>query len=147
MSADPARAVAFVKERWKPAPELDARRIDRLMAELDDDEFAVREKATEELERHTPKTEEAMRRLLLGGASAEAAHRIHQIMKDLQTPQTTPPSPELANLRVVELLETCGTDGARDLLQALGKGPEDAQLTREARAALGRMAGRPVSPP
>ena len=63
-------------------------------------------------------------------------------MKDLQTPQTSPPSPELANLRVVELLETCGTDGARDLLRTLSKGPADEQLTRKARAALGRMAGR-----
>ena len=149
LSADPVRVVAFVKARWKPAPELDVRRIERLLTELDDDDFAVREKATEELERHTPKTEEAMRHALQAGASAEAAHRIHQIMKDLQTPQTSPPSPELANLRVVELLETCGTDGARELLRTLSKGPADDQLTHEAREALRRLTAtaRVVSPP
>ncbi len=150
LSADPVRVVAFVMARWKPAPELDARRIDRLLADLDDDEFAVREEATEELERHTPKTEEAMRRALLAGASAEAAHRIHQIMKDLQTPQTSPPSPELANLRVVELLETCGTNGAKEaraFLRGLADGPADAQLTREARTALVRMIDRAANPP
>ena len=142
LSADPERVVAFARARWKPAPEMDARRIERLLGDLDDDDFAVREKATEELERHTPKTEEAMRRALLAGASAEAVHRIHQIMKDLQTPQTSPPSPELANLRVVELLETCGTGGAQDLLRALSKGPAGDQLTHEAREALNRMAAR-----
>jgi len=150
LSADPTRVVAFVRARWKPAPELDARRIDRLLADLDDDDFAVREKASEELERHTPKTEEAMRRALLAGASAEAEHRIHQIMKDLQTPQASPPSPELANLRVVELLETCGTNGAKEaraLLRGLADGPADAQLTREARTALVRMIDRAANPP
>jgi hypothetical protein len=52
-------------------------------------------------------------------------------------------SPErLRGLRAVEVLEQVGTDGAKALLEGLAKGAPDAELTQEARAALGRLTRR-----
>ena len=45
----------------------------------------------------------------------------------------------LRQVRAVEALERAGTPEARAMLEKLGQGAADAPLTREARAALGRM--------
>jgi len=43
------QAVSFLKQHLHPAPAIDTRRIDRLLADLDSDEFSVRQKAAREL--------------------------------------------------------------------------------------------------
>ena len=49
-------------------------------------------------------------------------------------------SEQLRALRAVEALEHAGTAKARSLLQDLARGAPEARLTREARAALARLA-------
>jgi RNA polymerase sigma factor (sigma-70 family) len=46
----PADAVKYIAERVKPVEALDPRRVQRLLADLDSDEFAVRERASEALD-------------------------------------------------------------------------------------------------
>jgi hypothetical protein len=48
----------------------------------------------------------------------------------------------LGNLRAVEALEHIGTPVAKQLLEDLAKGDPDAQLTRDAKATLKRLAAR-----
>jgi hypothetical protein len=45
----------------------------------------------------------------------------------------------LRQSRAVEALERAGTPEAKTVLEKLGQGAADALVTREARAALGRM--------
>jgi len=54
-----------------------------------------------------------------------------------------PPPAWLRPLRAVEALEHIGTAEAQQVLEALSKGAAAAELTKEARAALGRLAKRP----
>src|SRR5262249_49797424 len=49
--ADPEQAVPFLQGRLKPVAPVDAPRLARLIADLDSSQFAVRQKATEELEK------------------------------------------------------------------------------------------------
>jgi hypothetical protein len=51
----------------------------------------------------------------------------------------------LRSLRVVEVLERIGTPEARRLLEKLAQGAPEARLTREAKAALQRLAPQPWS--
>src|SRR5262249_29696254 len=47
--AAPKQAVAFLKEHVQPAAPIDIRRVGELMAQLDDGQYKVREKANAEL--------------------------------------------------------------------------------------------------
>jgi hypothetical protein len=50
-------------------------------------------------------------------------------------------------LRAVAVLEQIGTPEARQVLEVLRQGPAEARLTREAKAALTRLARRPDAEP
>jgi hypothetical protein len=49
-------------------------------------------------------------------------------------------------MRAVEVLERIGSDAVREVLRTLASGVAEARLTREAKATLGRLAGRTPSP-
>jgi RNA polymerase sigma factor (sigma-70 family) len=136
-------AVALLKERLRPAAEADAKRVDRLLADLDSDEFAVRETAAKELEGLAEGAEPALRRALAGRPSAEVRRRVEGLLEKLDGTR----SPEqLRAVRALEALEHVGTEEARRLLRQLAKGAPEARLTREARAALGRLDRHAPSP-
>jgi hypothetical protein len=133
------QAVPFLKARLRPAPALDLGGIDRLLADLDSDEFAVREQATRGLRQLGEGARPALRKALAGTASAEQRRRLKALLQELGGVR----SPELLReLRSVEVLEQVGTPGARQVLESLAGGGADARLTREAKASLERLAGR-----
>jgi hypothetical protein len=47
---------------------------------------------------------------------------------------------QIRESRALEVLELIGTPEAKQLLETLAKGPEDAPFTRECKAALARLA-------
>src|SRR5262249_6103905 len=49
LAAVPARAVAYLKDRLRPVPEVEPQRVRRLLADLDSNTFAAREAAAKEL--------------------------------------------------------------------------------------------------
>jgi WD40 repeat protein len=137
------RAVALLKERLRPAAAADAKRIDRLIADLDSDDFALREKATKELEELGESTEPALRKLLAGKPSAEVRQRAEALLEKLDLAR----SPDrLRGVRALEVLEHVGTEEAKELLKNLAKGAPEARQTREAKASLDRLNTRASSP-
>jgi dipeptidyl aminopeptidase/acylaminoacyl peptidase len=137
-------AVPFLQKRLRPAPEPDpdaAKRLPRLLADLDNDDFAAREKATEEIAKLGPAAAPALCKALDGSPSPELRRRAEHLLDRLRGPTD---DPELMRaVRAVEALEQVGTPEARRVLEAVGKGAEGARLTAEAKAALARLAGRP----
>jgi hypothetical protein len=84
--------------------------------------------------------EPAIRKALDGRPSAEQRRALEALLPGpalLHSPEG------LRQVRAVEALERAGSVEARDLLKRLAGGVEGARLTREARAALDRLAGRP----
>jgi RNA polymerase sigma factor (sigma-70 family) len=134
----PGQAGTFLGERLRPLPATDARRLARLMADLDSDEFARREEATAELEQLEEGAESALRAALKEQPSPEVRRRAEQLLQKLAA--TARSSARLQAVRGLQALEYLGTPEARQVLQALAKGAPDARLTREAKAALERLA-------
>jgi hypothetical protein len=134
LKASPAQSVSLLKDRVKP---VSAEILDRLLADLDDNAFVVREKANQELERLGKFIEQPLRKALQKQPGLEARRRIDRLLEKLQEEA---PAPEVLRcLRSVEVLELIATAEAREALQTLAEGATDAELTREAKAALERL--------
>jgi hypothetical protein len=132
----PRQALPLLRERLRPAVPADPRRVARLIAELDSERFAARENATRELESLGESALPALRKVLADSPSAEVHRRVEQL---LAKPAG---ADRLRDVRAVEALEHIGTSDAREVLQNLAKGSAEARLTREAKAALERLAKR-----
>jgi hypothetical protein len=128
--------VRFLGEHLRPAAG-ESRKVDRLLADLDSDDFPVRERASAALAALGEAAEPALRKALEGEPSPEVRRRVEALMQKLHSRSLS--AEEARALRAVEALEYCETPEARRLLQALGTGAPEARLTREARAALGRL--------
>jgi WD40 repeat protein len=142
LAASP-RFVPFLKEKLRPASPIDGRRLAPLIAALDDHVFAAREKATRELAALGDAAEAGLERALKGQMSPEARDRAEKLLRACRPP--LPPGEPLRSLRAMAALEHAGTREARQLLEAFAKGEPEARLTREARAALERLASQPAA--
>jgi hypothetical protein len=136
----PAQAVPFLKGRLSPAPGIDPEKIARSIADLDNDEFAVREAASQRLAEFGDSAEPALRAFLKGKPSAESRKRAEAALDILAGPK----GEALRAVRAIEVLEYVGPPAACRLLEELSRGAPEARLTREARASLDRIAKRRV---
>jgi WD40 repeat protein len=141
LTAAPADAVRFLKAVLKPVAAPDLERVSRLITDLDDRRFAVREKATRELEKVGDVAAPALRGALAGGPTLEKRQRLERLLA--QQDRLTPGPEGLRAARAVAVLEQIGSTEARQILHSLSRGAAGARLTREARASLERLAKRP----
>src|SRR5207249_2510531 len=97
---------------------VDADRVGQLIAQLDDDSFVIREKATCELCRLVRWAEPAVRKALANPPSLEAQRRMEQVLR--QTKGDTPAGLERVRLmRVIDFLEKAGTPEAKQLVETI----------------------------
>jgi WD40 repeat protein len=133
------QTAAFLRERLRPVSAIEPGLMKRLLAELDSDEFAVREDAARDVEEWGEGAIPSLRKALANHPSLEMRRRIENIL-------TRQSARNLRLLRAVEVLEHIGSDEARELLQTLAPGAADARLTREAKASLQRLERRRIKP-
>jgi RNA polymerase sigma factor (sigma-70 family) len=138
--AEPAKAVEWFAARLTPTVWPDPSRIKALIADLDDKQFATRERATADLKEYGAVVAAALREVVVKPSSLEARRRAEGILREMDK-AVTPPA-ELRAVRAVEVLEWIATPEARSLLHELAKGAPDARLTREAAATCKRLEGR-----
>src|SRR5262249_24492552 len=79
----PRQAVPLIQAHLQPPPADALVHVDRLMADLDSDRFATREKSTQELEQIGEAAEPALRKALAAGPSNEARRRVEQLLAKL----------------------------------------------------------------
>jgi len=139
LGADPGRSVPFLRARLAS---LSPAAVARLVRDLDDDSFAVREEATAQLAALRPAAEPALRTALQGPLSLEARRRLERVLS--APPGDGLPPGRLRVLRAVEALERTGKPEAAEVLAALAKGEPTFWLTREAQAARDRLSRRPA---
>jgi len=137
-------AVAFIKERIRPIPEVTAETVQKLVADLDDPVFATRKKAAEDLSKLGERAEPALRKALEGEPSTEMRKQIKAILSKARFPIYS--GEPLRALRSVQVLERIGTPKAREVLEELAKGASGAKLTRDAKAAVERLNRRAAVP-
>ncbi len=110
------RAVALLRERLRPAPALPEKEIARLIADLDSDVFATRERASASLKKVLAAAAAALRRARAARPSLEQLLRINCLLADLDTAR----DPEQRRrLRAVRLLGEMDLPEARALLRRL----------------------------
>jgi hypothetical protein len=140
----PAQALSFLRERLRPAAAADPMSVRRLLADLDSDEFDVRERASQALGKMGGQAESALNQFLKGNPSAEARKRAERVLAKIDA---DPTGEALRALRAIEVLEHIGTPEASRLLKSLADGAPEARLTREAKAALQRLEKRSGTAP
>jgi WD40 repeat protein len=137
-------AVSFLKGRLAPAAPVEPAVLARLIADLDGGEFEARERAYKELEKLGDRAEAALRQALADQPSAELRRRGSQLLDGIERRHLT--AEQLRALRALEALEQIGTPAAREVLEGLARGAADDRQTREAKAALERLANAGGTP-
>ena len=138
LAAVPALSVPFLRQRVRPAPAVDEKRLTGLIADLDSDDFATRQKAVAELEKLGDQPLAAYRKVLEGKPSVETRRRIEELLEKAGPAWWDVSGERLRSLRAIEVLELAGTKEAREVLKTLTEGGKGARLTEHAQAALQR---------
>jgi hypothetical protein len=138
--AHPGRAPDVIRDGFRGMAE-EQTKIRRWIAELDHDEFRVREAARRSLVKTglrgaAPLTDPGRKRL-----GAEGEQRVRLILEALDSqglhvPESGLFGEPLRSVRAVRVLETIGGQEARAVLEEVAKGPADLRLTKESKAAL-----------
>jgi hypothetical protein len=133
MAADAEGSTAFLKENLHPVEKPRPDSVRRLLAQLDDDSFDVRQRAEAALAHFGSLADPFYREALAGRPSPEVRRRIERLRELADQPWRDPQC--VREARAVETLEHIDTPAARQLVARLAEGLAEAPLTREARAA------------
>jgi WD40 repeat protein len=142
LAATPKAALPLLRERLRADNLSASPDLDRLIANLDDEHFAVREKAQRELERLEERADSALRRALDAKPSLEARRRLQRLLARLAQKSADLGPLAIGQLRAVRLGEQIGTYEARAVLERIAVGSADTALARDAGAALLRLQRR-----
>jgi hypothetical protein len=137
---DPTQAIPYLRKklpelrpRAGPSPE----QVASLIAELDDAEFSVRQRASEQLVKAGPRIVPELRKASAGSASLEAKRRLTRLMARLEPDNLS--AEEMTFLRLVQVVEAAGTPEARKLLEGVVADPPSLRTSEEASLALERL--------
>ncbi|OAI54640.1 hypothetical protein AYO44_14565 [Planctomycetaceae bacterium SCGC AG-212-F19] len=139
LARGPRETPAFIRDRLQRSL-IDPKRLARLIVELDDNRFEVREKASEELAKLGNLADPALREALKRNPPLEVVRRIEALQEKLEKGVLAPE--QLRQLRAVEALEHMGTPEARAVLDALAAQTPATLMSQEAQAAVRRLAGK-----
>ncbi len=145
LAACPEQAIKLLRGKLRPITAADARRVERLLAELGSEQFTTRERASEELAKLGELVEPTLRKALGGATDLEVKRRLKGLLSVSDRGQLPPET--IRQVRAVEVLEHLGGREARRLLETLARGAAEARLTREARESLERLRKRPLRAP
>jgi hypothetical protein len=144
LAARPKEVLPLVREQLRTQRPIEQANVTRWIADLDDERFAVRERATTELKKLGERAEHGLQKALASDPSAEVRQRVENLLRQLEPPSASPG--RLRALRIVFLLEEMATPAAEKLLGELAKGPLEDQRTLDARSALERLARGRTTP-
>lgn len=137
LAASPSGVPAFVISRIRSTFQYERVEVEKLIVQLDDDQFALRESASRKLEQLGDRVESALRHALHCTSSLEQRRRICSLLERLHT--TTPNLDRIHALRAVELLERIGTAEAKQGLQTIAKEAPGIIIRWNADAAFQRL--------
>jgi hypothetical protein len=133
----PDRATALIRDKLRPVP---PERIAKLIGQLDDDSFAVREEATEQLALLGRAAVPELEKALDAKGSPERHRRVAVLLAKLSSEEElNRPVPPQA-LRALEVLEVLGSKESREVLETLARTADNPALARAAREAAERLA-------
>lgn len=126
----------FLKEQVRPVPPVDSKQIEQWIEDLDNEQFAVRQKATVKLAQAGTLAETHLHKAQQGKISQEFRRRLDLLVQKIE--RTAPSAKELQMVRALTVLERLATPAAREVLAVIADGAPEARLTQQARQALER---------
>ncbi len=145
LSVRPEQAISFLKRRLPANPPLNPKQLTGLLADLDSDDFDVREQAAKELVVMGHAVAPAVRKLHVSTKSPEVRIRTEAVLVKLIKAGIF--AEELRCARAIEVLEYAATPEAEKLLEEESKGAAESLLTQEAKSAIDRLAKRRPAKP
>lgn len=143
MRAAPQQVVPFLKQRLPLLLKADSQQIQRLLVDLDSDQYAVRAKADEGLRKWGVSAFPLLTDALTKKPSLEVRRRVEAIVEDIRKSQSKMFTMDrLRYVRAVEVLEHSGTAEAKEFLRLLAERAADAYLRQEAQEAAQRLESR-----
>jgi hypothetical protein len=139
LAADPTRSIPYLRMRLRAVAPAEEKQLRQWIADLDSDQFAVREKATAELEKLGPASLHALRKTLDDKPALETRRRLEQLLEKQEREEWPTSGARLCICRALEVLERAGTPEAREVLTLLASGAPGARQTLEAKAAMQRL--------
>ncbi len=136
--ASAEQSIPYLAKQLQAAETPDLKRIEQLIGELDAEQFAVREKARQDLEALDDLPGPSLEKALASNRSLETQRRLTALLDRIATASLS--AKTLRQIRAVEALELIGNPDAQRLLIALAASPHDMRLTREATASVKRLA-------
>ncbi len=131
-------AVALLKDRFKVGEVSDEeKKIAKLIVDLDDEDFDVRDKASTELAKIGTKADALLKKNLAESKSPEVRRRIEALLTN-RADEDGPTGDQVQQLRAIRVLEQIGTSEARELLEGLSKRPLTPAVGSEVKIALER---------
>jgi WD40 repeat protein len=135
---NPELSVPFIQGKLMPeAPAEKQKEFARILADLDSDDFAVRERASNDLKSSDSWPHDFAARALADKPSEEVRERLEAVLKWWNTGV-----PHVRTLRALAVLENIGSEDAQKVLRRLSELALDEALPKEAKASLERLAGR-----
>ncbi|HWY88319.1 MAG TPA: hypothetical protein VNX28_16525, partial [Gemmataceae bacterium] len=128
------KSVAYLKDRLKPVRPTKVGPIGPLIKELDSPVFAIRQRATKDLETLGPAAEPELKEALKNATNLEVNRRLEGLLKTLAATRRR----QTQEIRAALVLEQIASAEANGVLQTLAAGDPQAPLTVAARAALKR---------
>jgi hypothetical protein len=148
LAAAGEESVPLLAQRLDPAP-IDralGEKIDKLVAQMNDDRFSAREQASQQAAALGDAAEPFLKEALKTTNSAEARHRIRRLLADIAGAPLVLSADQQRTIRAVQILEQIGGSQSREILERLTQGQPSARLTQEANNALARLKERPAQP-
>jgi hypothetical protein len=131
LAGAPQECLALFNEKLTKELTPEPHRLARLIAELDNNDIKVRDKASEELAQMGELAEPALRKALVEQSSMEVRLRVEMLLKKLKKPVAS--VTQLRDLRILETLEQMGSPKARQIIERLAERPG---LDQEVKATL-----------
>jgi RNA polymerase sigma factor (sigma-70 family) len=138
LAAASAQAAPFLNQRLRPASPIDQDQVSRQLADLGSSVFKVREKAITDLMQQGEQVVPLIDKALAAAPPLEVRLRL-QKLRDQFTGLLLK-GDDLRQSRALEVLERIGTRAACKLLERIAGGAPAALTTKNAQAALGRLA-------
>jgi WD40 repeat protein len=140
LAARPAESVPYLRQRLGVLSADERKRIDELVAQLDSDQFRVRDKAAKELAIIGEPTIPALTRVLERSKSVEMRNQAERLLEKIGPGEDAATSAVARRMmRSVEVLERAGTPEAVFLLRELASLGKSRLLHNEAAQALRRL--------
>jgi WD40 repeat protein len=145
LAAAPSETVAFLKARLRPVPPVAPQQLKKLLDDLDNAQYATRQKADDTLQKLGDVAAQAIKDRRSNSPSVETARRLEALQKKLDAQVI--PLDVLQSLRAIEVLELIASPEAREILNGLANGAPGHRITEEAKGSLRRLAPKAAAGP